>query len=228
MKTVEHVAEVEVGDVGMTPVELGSEEDPAGEEDAVDEEENRLLRLTVQEYLLVCICESDLGLPLFVSHAGDMNVFFTVPGASSGRGAANNRRGRSDRRGGRGRGRGDDGDGRNRRQSLRIGTSGKKGRSAELSRRRGSLKKRDRSAAKAAREEAAIERRTVQLPEGPISVGTLAEILDEKPAIVIKFLMTDLGVMAGITQNLDPATCVAVAEGFGRIVGEDEDDEYDE
>jgi len=58
-----------------------------------------------------------------------------------------------------------DGAGRNNRKaSLRIGT-GRKGRGAELSQRRGSLKKRDRSAQKARREEAAMERRTVNLPE---------------------------------------------------------------
>lgn len=64
-----------------------------------------------------------------------------------------------------GRGDGAQGDQRNnRRASLRIGT-GKKGRGAALSQRRGSLKKRDRSAEKAARAEAAVERKTVFLPE---------------------------------------------------------------
>jgi translation initiation factor IF-2 len=58
-------------------------------------------------------------------------------------------------------------------------------------------------------------------------VSQLAEIIDEKPVAVIKFLMIDLGVMASMTQNLDPATCIAVTEGFGKIVGSDEDD-YDE
>jgi translation initiation factor IF-2 len=38
--------------------------------------------------------------------------------------------------------------------------------------------------------------------------------------------MTDLGVMASMTQSLDPATCVAVAEGFGKIIGDDDD--YDD
>jgi hypothetical protein len=55
----------------------------------------------------------------------------------------------------------DDGE---RRTSLRVGT-GKKGRAAEASQRRGSLKKRDRSMQKAIRAEAAIERKTVNLPE---------------------------------------------------------------
>ena len=50
------------------------------------------------------------------------------------------------------------------RNSLRIGT-GKKGRSAEKNNRRGSLKKRDRSKEKMMKEEAALERRTIQLPE---------------------------------------------------------------
>lgn len=41
--------------------------------------------------------------------------------------------------------------------------------------------------------------------------------------------MTDLGVMASMTQSLDAATCVAVAEGFGRIVGgSEEEDDFDE
>lgn len=51
-----------------------------------------------------------------------------------------------------------------RRPSLRVGT-GKKGRRAMGNRRRGSLKKRDRSAEKAARAEAAVERNTISLPE---------------------------------------------------------------
>ena len=55
----------------------------------------------------------------------------------------------------------------------------------------------------------------------------MAEIIDEKPVAVIKYLMTDLGIMASMTQSLDPATCIAVAEGFGKIVGgaDDIDDE---
>lgn len=64
---------------------------------------------------------------------------------------------------------------------------------------------------------------------GPISVSNLADIIDEKPVAVIKYLMTDLGVMASMTQNLDSATCIAVAEGFGKIVGGDDDgDEFDD
>jgi translation initiation factor IF-2 len=64
---------------------------------------------------------------------------------------------------------------------------------------------------------------------GPISVSDLADIIDEKPVAVIKFLMTDLGVMASMTQNLDPATCVAVVEGFGKIVdNEDDEDDYND
>jgi hypothetical protein len=50
------------------------------------------------------------------------------------------------------------------RTSLRVGTT-KKGRAAETSQRRGSLKKRDRSMEKALRAEAALERKTVNLPE---------------------------------------------------------------
>ena len=62
---------------------------------------------------------------------------------------------------------------------------------------------------------------------GPLTVAELADIIDEKPVAVIKFLMTDLGVMASMTQSLDSTTCVAVVEGFGKYVGgaEDFDDE---
>ena len=62
-----------------------------------------------------------------------------------------------------------------------------------------------------------------------MTVSQLAEVLDEKPVAVIKFLMTDLGVMAAMTQLLDPATCIAVTEGMGKVVaGSDEDDDEDD
>lgn len=114
------------------------------------------------------------------------------------------------------------------RNSLRLGTTSKKGRSAEKNMSRGSLKKRDRSAEKERKREAAIERSTVNLPEGPMSVSDLADLMNEKPVSVIKYLMTDLGIMAGMNQSLDPATCVAVVEGFGMFVSSDDSDDYDE
>jgi translation initiation factor IF-2 len=95
--------------------------------------------------------------------------------------------------------------------------------------RRSSLKKKDRSREKQEKMEKALERKTVVLPEGPMTVGQISELLDEKPASVIKFLMTDMGVMASISQSLDPTTCVAVVEGLGRIIGtDDDDDDYDD
>jgi len=116
-----------------------------------------------------------------------------------------------------------------RRTSLRIGNTGRKARGAQITQRRGSLKKRDRRAEKERKAEAAVERNTVDLPEGrSLTVSELAEIIDEKPIGVIKFLMTDLGVMASMTQSLDPATCVAVVEGFGKFVGGADDMEEDE
>lgn len=64
---------------------------------------------------------------------------------------------------------------------------------------------------------------------GPMTVADLAELMEEKAVSVIKFLMTDLGVMAAMTQSLDPATCTAVVEGFGMYVDDDDwDDEDDE
>lgn len=66
------------------------------------------------------------------------------------------------------------------------------------------------------------------LHRGPVTVAQLAEIIDEKPVAIIKLLMTDFGVMASMTQNLDPATCVAVVEGFGKIVSGSEDEDWDD
>ncbi len=62
----------------------------------------------------------------------------------------------------------------------------------------------------------------------PITVSELADIIDQTPVSVIKFLMTNLGVMASMTQMVDNPTCVAVAEGFGKIVGDDDEDWDDE
>lgn len=60
-----------------------------------------------------------------------------------------------------------------------------------------------------------------------MTVADLAEAIDEKPVGVIKFLMTDLGIMASMTQTLDPPTCIAVVEGLGLYVA-GEDDEFDD
>lgn len=60
-----------------------------------------------------------------------------------------------------------------------------------------------------------------------MSVGDLAEVIGETPVSIIKYLMTDLGVMAAVSQTLDVPTCEAVAEGFGKVVA-DEDDEFDD
>lgn len=129
---------------------------------------------------------------------------------------------------GRGRGRFGDDEGRGGRGvSLRVGT-GKKGRQTEIRQRRGSLKRKDRSLEKALKEERALERRTVRLTGSPMTVGELAEAIGETPVSVIKFLMTDLGVMAAVSQSLDPPTCEAVAEGFGKVVAGEDDDEWDD
>lgn len=62
---------------------------------------------------------------------------------------------------------------------------------------------------------------------GPLTVQQLAEIIDERPVSVIKFLMTDLGVMASMTQSLDPGTCVAVVEGMGKVVSGADDEDFE-
>jgi translation initiation factor IF-2 len=105
----------------------------------------------------------------------------------------------------------------------------KKGRAAEKNMQRGSLRKRDRSREQAEKEERALERRTVYLTGEAMTVADFAETIGEKPIGVIKFLMTDLGIMASMTQSLDPATCIAVAESMGKVVaGLDDDEEDDE
>ena len=62
----------------------------------------------------------------------------------------------------------------------------------------------------------------------PMTVGELAEAIGETPVSVIKYLMTDLGVMAAVSQSLDVPTCEAVAEGFGKVVAGEDDDLDDE
>lgn len=111
------------------------------------------------------------------------------------------------------------------RNSLRLGTTSRKGRAAEKNMSRGSLKKRDKSREKEMKFEAMVERKTINLPEGPMTVSALADLIDEKPISVIKYLMSDLGVMASMTQSLDPATIRAVVEGFGLFLASDEDSE---
>lgn len=114
------------------------------------------------------------------------------------------------------------------RNSLRIGNGSKSSRSAQKNMSRGSLKKRDRSREKAAKFEQRVERLTVQLSGDAMTVSELAELMDEKPVAVIKFLMTDLGIMASMVQSLDPSTCEAVVEGFGMYVGGDDDEDFDD
>ncbi|CAB9531213.1 hypothetical protein (Partial), partial [Seminavis robusta] len=97
--------------------------------------------------------------------------------------------------------------------------------SAELSRRRGSLKRRDRSAEKAARAEAAIERKTVNLSDGPMTVAELAEAIDEKPVPVIKFLMTDLGNAMRFDDDDDEFMEEDTALASGFAFEEDENEE---
>ena len=63
---------------------------------------------------------------------------------------------------------------------------------------------------------------------GPITVSALADLMEEKPVGLIKYLMTDLGIMAGMTQTLDQPTCAAVVKGFGKIVFGSEEDNEDE
>jgi len=122
-------------------------------------------------------------------------------------------------------------DGPNRgKTSLRLDNSGRRQRRSSN---RGTLRKRDRTAEREAKNEAAEERRTITLPDGPISVGALAQLIDEKPVAVIKYLMTDCGVMASMTQNLDPSTVQAVVQGFGKIIAgssddEDEDEDFED
>ena len=72
----------------------------------------------------------------------------------------------------------------------------------------------------------------VIVPDEPISVGALAELLEKSGAEVVKHLMLKMGVLAAVTQNVDGATARLVVEGFGSEwaasadeIDDDEDDE---
>ena len=62
---------------------------------------------------------------------------------------------------------------------------------------------------------------------GSLTVSELAELIDEKPIGLIKFLMSDLGIMASMTRSLDPQTIAAVIDGYGLIIA-GSDDDYDD
>ena len=53
-------------------------------------------------------------------------------------------------------------------------------------------------------------------------------MIDEKPIGLIKFLMSDLGIMASMTRSLDPQTINAVIDGYGLIIAGSEDDDDDD
>ena len=63
-----------------------------------------------------------------------------------------------------------------------------------------------------------LERSSVALPASNIGVGVLADLMEEKVGGVVKFLMTDLGVLASATMSIDRETATKVVEGFGRMV----------
>ena len=90
---------------------------------------------------------------------------------------------------GRGKTNEDDNNPSKRRTSLRI-TTGRKGRGAELTQRRGSLRKRDRSSQREAKLDAALVRRTVVLPEYVVVV------------VVV--------VLGGVVGNLGTSHCLIV------------------
>jgi small GTP-binding protein len=95
---------------------------------------------------------------------------------------------------------------------------------------RGSLKRKRNRDDREAKQKEAIK--PVIVPDEPISVGALAELLEKSGAEVVKHLMLKMGVLAAVTQNVDGATARLVVEGFGREwaasadeVDDDEDDE---
>jgi translation initiation factor IF-2 len=96
---------------------------------------------------------------------------------------------------------------------------------------RGSLKRKRNRDDREAKQKEAIK--PVIVPDEPISVGALAELLEKSGAEVVKHLMLKMGVLAAVTQNVDGATARLVVEGFGREWAAsadevDEDDEDDE
>lgn len=54
----------------------------------------------------------------------------------------------------------------------------------------------------------------VRLPGPTIVVSELAEMMEVRPAEVLKHLMLDLGIMATITQSIDADTARQVANNF--------------
>ena len=88
---------------------------------------------------------------------------------------------------------------------------------------RASLKRKKRGSNQ---EKVKVEAPPVVLPDGPVSVANLAELIDAKGAEVVKYLMMNMGVMASLSMSVDPGTAKVVVEAFGKkVAGEDDEDE---
>ena len=74
-----------------------------------------------------------------------------------------------------------------------------------------------------------MESSKVLLPDVPkISLNDIAELLDEKAGSVVKFCMTDLGMLVAANVEVDRSTACTIVEGFGKLPVSSLDDGYDD
>ena len=89
--------------------------------------------------------------------------------------------------------------------------------------------KRERVKAKLARQNGP-DIKIIALPDGPIQILKLAELLDISGADVVKHLMLNMGIMTSMTGNVDNEVARDTVEAFGGILDDDgnNDDNCDE
>lgn len=75
-----------------------------------------------------------------------------------------------------------------------------------------------------------VAEEAIEIPETPIQVQDLASLIDIGAGEIVKHLMLNKGIMATMTQCIEPAIAIDVAKAFGKVVAgeEDDDEDYDD
>jgi len=116
------------------------------------------------------------------------------------------------------------------RTPLRVGKRTNNGGIEGRMTRRGSLRKRNRKTSEDKQRDR-MESLKIVVPDVPkISLNDIAELLDEKAGSVVKFCMTNLGMLVAANVEVDRSTACAIVEGFGKIpisAGEEDNEDGD-
>jgi small GTP-binding protein len=91
--------------------------------------------------------------------------------------------------------------------------------------------RRERVKAKIARKNGPADT-SVVLPDGPIQIVALAELIDVSAADVVRHLMMNVGIMSSITSNVENSMAKEIVVAFGKTIAgaaiDDDEDDTDE